>query len=83
MELERKISSLEQAVSEKDVRLRNKEMSPHVLVDKPQTHNSEEEIQEPVLENGLAAEMEQVLANFKLSWDTQSDHATGDCFQEN
>lgn len=75
-ELERKVSSLQQAVSEKDIRLKNKEMSPYVLVEKPQTHNSEEEIQEPVVENGLAAEMEQVLANFKLSWDTQSDHAT-------
>jgi len=68
-------------VSEKDIRLKNKEMSPYVLVEKPQTHNSEEEIQEPFVENGLAAEMEQVLANFKLSWDTQSDHATGDYFQ--
>ena len=68
-------------MSEKDIRLKNKEMSPYVLVDKPQTHKNEEEIQEPVSENGLAAEMEQVLANFKLSWDTQSDHATGDYFQ--
>ena len=68
-------------MSKKDVKANKKEMSPYVLVDKPLTPNSEQEIQEPVLENGFAAEMEQVLANFKLSWDTQSDRATGDYFQ--
>ena len=76
-ELEWQVASLQQAASAKDVKLNKKEMSPFVIVDKPEVHNNKTEVQEEVLENGFAAEMEQALADFQLSWDTQGDQVSG------
>lgn len=75
-ELEWQVASLQQAASAKDVKLNKKEMSPFVIVDKPEVHNNKTEVQEEVLENGFAAEMEQALADFQLSWDTQGDQVS-------
>lgn len=80
-ELEKQVLSLQQAASEKEVkekREKQKESPSLLLREEPKVpaQRVKEEIQEEVVENGFAAEVEKELALIKIRWDTQSDNAT-------
>lgn len=80
-ELEKQVLSLQQAASEKEVKQkREKQKEPPSLLwreePKVPAQRVKEEVQEEVVENGFAAEVEKELALIKIRWDTQSDNAT-------
>ena len=73
--MEREVLSLQQAASKTEVKETEKEASSFVLkTEEPKipTRKDKREVQEEVVENGLAAEVEKALLSYKLSWDEQS-----------
>lgn len=87
-ELEKQVVSLQQAASEKEVKeKREKQKEPPSLLwreePKVPAQRVKEEVQEEVVENGFAAEVEKELALIKIRWDTQSDNATAAAEEDN
>lgn len=66
---------VQQQVSEKEREVKKEEaISAPVQIEEqnsmPDGKRREEEVQEEIVENGLAFEVEQALSNFQLSWDS-------------
>ena len=66
---------LQQSTSEKEAKQKKEEISTTVVFRNEEQQTSptgkeREEVQEEVIENGLASEVEKALSNFKLSWDS-------------
>lgn len=73
--MEKEVLSLQQAASKTEVKVTEKEASSFALkTEEPKISacKDKREVQEEVVENGLAAEVEKALLSYKLSWDEQS-----------
>ncbi|KAJ7389046.1 Neurabin-1 isoform X1 [Desmophyllum pertusum] len=73
-ELEKQLPSPQQTTSEKEVKQKKEEISSFAFRNEEQktspTGKERREVQEEVVENGLASEVEQALSSFQLSWDS-------------
>lgn len=72
---------LQQSSSEKEAKQKKEETSPVVFRNEQQkslkpTREERQEVQEEVIENGLASEVEKALSNFQLSWDSHKKEDT-------
>lgn len=71
---------LQQSSSEKEAKQKKEETSPVVFRNEQQkslqTSEERQEVQEEVIENGLASEVEKALSNFQLSWDSHKKEDT-------